>query len=40
MGEMRIVGPGKTRGYPYPYARNSCPVDENMDIKSKEVSLT
>ena len=22
MGEIRIVGSGKTRGYPYPYARN------------------
>ena len=23
MDEMRIVGPGKTRGYPYPVCKNS-----------------
>ena len=23
MGEIRIVGPGKTRGYPYPVCKNS-----------------
>ena len=22
MGEIRIVGPGKTRGYPYPVCKN------------------
>ena len=23
MGEIRIVGPGKTRGYPYPVCKNA-----------------
>ena len=23
MGEIKIVGPGKTRGYPYPACKNS-----------------
>ena len=24
MGEMRIVGPGKTRGYPYPVCKKKA----------------
>ena len=24
MGEIRIVGPGKTRGYPYPVCKKRC----------------
>ena len=24
MGEIRIVGPGKTRGYPYPVCKKLC----------------
>ena len=28
MGEIRIVGPGKTRGYPYPQCKKSCSVSD------------
>ena len=27
MGEIRIVGPGKTRGYPYPVCKNTEILD-------------
>ena len=30
MGEIRIVGPGKTRGYPYPVCKN-----KRLDSKIK-----
>ena len=26
MGEVRIVGPGKTRGYPYPICKKCCSI--------------
>ena len=29
MGEIRIVGPGKTRGYPYPVCKKT---DYSLDI--------
>ena len=32
MGEIRIVGPGKTRGYPYPVCRKR----ESFDVRNRE----
>ena len=29
MGEIRIVGPGKTRGYPYPVCKKTVVLLEN-----------
>ena len=43
MGEIRIVGPGKTRGYPYPVCKKevsymSCEPILYMTRWEKEVS--
>ena len=32
MGEIRIVGPGKTRGYPYPVCKKTL-FGQNFDTK-------
>ena len=29
MGEIRIIGPGKTRGYPYPVCKKSISIDKS-----------
>ena len=40
MGEIRIVGPGKTHGYPYPVCKKikSPPTSDILGIKSESVS--
>ena len=37
MGEIRIVGSGKTRGYPYPVCKKSC---YNIRVLNKNRKLT
>ena len=32
MGEIRIVGPGKTRGYPYPVCKKKGYLDCNRTV--------
>ena len=33
MGEIRIVGPGKTRGYPYPVCKKGISCIPDKDIR-------
>ena len=41
MGEVRIVGLGKTRGYPYPICKKefSCIPDKDIRVSKNDVTL-
>ena len=36
MGEIRIVGPGKTRGYPYPVCKKTIIICIRLSIHTAE----
>ena len=38
MGEIRIVGPGKTRGYPYPVCKKGM-VETKENMKSVRTTV-
>ena len=43
MGEIRIVGPGKTRGYPYPVCKltsNLPKVTSLFDVTAVKTNVT